>query len=471
MSELFPLRFRRLDDENLIFANEAGGFFKAGNAFLERLGGELLNQKDQNYLDQQGMLSGNAGSLNETTFLHNLAGRLRAPSKLSYVILIPTLRCDLACSYCQVSRAALGAKGFDWTDETLENVLHYLDENCDDDVQIEFQGGEPTLRIDLVTQVIEYCRQRFSSSRFIICTNLSSLSDEFRKLIKDDDVFISTSLDGPEDLHETQRTEQPEKTSTFLENLELVLLEAPDRVSALPTLNPTNLPKPSALLDVYSKYRMHSIYLRPVVFHGFARKRHPDSAKYQTQWREFYDNCITEMIERNAYSTDVILDEFYLTTVLKRLLRPREDKHTDLRSPNWLGYDHLTINYDGIIYPSDEARMMARNGLVDLSMGSVSEGLDETRRRELQGRAFNALDPWCSECPYQAACGSDPIDDLTRNGRTDTPRPLTSFCQKHLHLFDLAMDLIYSKDRKVQHSLAAWLNLPHPISLGGEHID
>lgn len=43
--------------------------------------------------------------------------------KMNYLILVPTLRCNLACGYCQVSRAPENARGFDWSVETMEGLF------------------------------------------------------------------------------------------------------------------------------------------------------------------------------------------------------------------------------------------------------------------------------------------------------------------------------------------------------------
>eukprot|EP00919_Chromeraceae_sp_WS-2016_P003006 GHVR01007360.1.p1 GENE.GHVR01007360.1~~GHVR01007360.1.p1 ORF type:complete len:172 (-),score=3.67 GHVR01007360.1:378-893(-) len=159
-------------------------------------------------------------------------------------------------------------------------------------------------------------------------------------------------------------------------------------------------------------------------------------------------------------------EDYYLTHIIKRMLRPGEDGHFDLRSGSWLGYDHQVIDYDGTVYPSDEARMMARTGQVDLSIGDVVKGVDAVKRSSMQSSALNMFDPWCRQCPYSAACGSDPIDDIARYGRTDVPKPNTAFCQRHMRLFELAGELIYSKDSRVQSSLAKWLDLPSAVNLG-----
>src|SRR5690606_11470346 len=106
----------------------------------------------------------------------SLAARLKRPQALSYVILVPTLRCDLTCAYCQVSRAHEKAKGYDWSDETLAQTIAFLDQIGTESPQIEFQGGEPTLRLDLVEAIIDFSRDRFATPHFVICTNLSRLA-------------------------------------------------------------------------------------------------------------------------------------------------------------------------------------------------------------------------------------------------------------------------------------------------------
>src|SRR3546814_4413276 len=74
-----------------------------------------------------------------------------------------------------------------------------------------FQGGEPTLRLDLIAAVIERCT-RFAERQFVVCTNLQSLSDAHLALFDRDDVYISTSLDGDVATHTANRTATPAAT-------------------------------------------------------------------------------------------------------------------------------------------------------------------------------------------------------------------------------------------------------------------
>lgn len=465
MTTVAPLKFSRVGSNELHFSDETGRFFRADNDFLDRLVSDTLSRKDRLFLESENLLLGLDGRANIST-LSRLSKRLTKPSKPNYLILVPTLRCDLRCSYCQVSRANLNAKGYDWTDAMCEQVCTYIDNVGGDDIQIEFQGGEPTLRSDLLTHVMDFARGRFKTARFIICTNLSNLSDEIKAIYAMDDVYISTSFDGTLDLHRQQRLDNDSQLQSFERNIAEVLEIAPGRVSALPTLNPKNLPNVSDLLSSFDALGMRSIFLRPIVYHGFAKKAHSSSRNMDDAWWDFYRSCIDAMIDRNGVEEGAPFEDYYLTHIIKRMLRPGENGHFDLRSGSWLGYGHQVIDFDGTIYPSDEARMMARTGQVDLSIGDVVNGIDLVKRSSMQSSALNMFDPWCRQCPYSAACGSDPIDDIARYGRTDLAKPLTAFCQRHTRLFELAGELIYSNDLRVQSSLAKWLELPSPVSLG-----
>src|SRR5919106_761180 len=157
---VFPLRFRVFDHPDIIFGNDAGDFFLSDNSFLERYVGGNLSPADRAFLAQHGHAAPHEGHLFYISFLQRIAARQANPGSLQYVILVPTLRCDLTCTYCQVSRVAEGAKGFDWSADTLDAVVRYLDSLEADRIKVEFQGGEPLLRLDLLEAIYNFCERR-----------------------------------------------------------------------------------------------------------------------------------------------------------------------------------------------------------------------------------------------------------------------------------------------------------------------
>lgn len=456
--QVWPLRFRELHGQRILMADDSGSYFLTDRAFVERYAWDELNQSDTDFLVQKGQAFYTEGDLSHTAFLTRWAQRQHVGGGSAYVILIPTLRCDLRCSYCQVSRAPIAAKGFDWDEQTLERVLTFLDDLPVDEIQIEFQGGEPFLRLDLLNAVADFARRRFHRASFVVCTNLQTLDADILAFLASEDVLISTSLDGPHQVHTQNRTGTAELTQAFHRNLVQVLdLIGPSRVSALPTIDMENPPKPEDLIVAYEGFGFTSLYLRPVNYQGFARKSHP-SARTSETWNVYYRNFIDTLITHNA-RTGRVMEEFYLAHCLRRILAPGVDNHTDLRNPNIPTGENAVIDFDGLIYPSDEARMLARVRQVDLSIGNVADGLDQEKLALLAPSHVNNFDPDCIHCPYQPFCGTDPIDDLSRNGRIDVPRHESWFCQRHLAVFDLAIELLFSRDPAVEFTLCRWLGL------------
>lgn len=446
----FPGRGRLLDGTGEFVANAAGFFY------LNRIPGV---QADTAFLLSSGFAGRADDRLAQHSFEARARARLAAQRELDYLILVPTLRCNLACSYCQVSRAPETSSGFDWSEETAAAVERMLDGLPTKAIKLEFQGGEPTLRLDLVRRMIERCA-RFEERSFVICTNLSQLSAELLELLELPEVTISTSLDGAAAVHSAQRTGSESLTHEFLINLATVIERfGPGKVSALPTINQASPPEIDELIDTYARWGFHSIHLRPVNYQGFARKRHPEAAADHQSWWAYHEQFVRALIERNYLDRTRVLEESYFSLCLRRVFRPGLDRHVDLRNPNPLGIDYLVVDFDGQIYPTDESRMLARSGVVDLSIGNVATGVEQAKLNLLNAHSTSIGDPACDTCAYQPFCGRDLVDDLSRYGRIDVPRHDTFFCQKQLRMFDLAVELIYSDEPAVRYSLARWLGL------------
>ena len=459
---VFPLRFREIDTSTLLFSNEAGRVFTASPQFLRRYVYAEMTPEDAAFLERHGCAASTGDDLGFLGFMTTLADRLRPRPHLDYLILIPTLRCDLACTYCQVSRAHLNASGFDWDEEMVERVVGFIKSlPASRFLKIEFQGGEPLLRPDILKRVISAAETHFDESAFVICTNLNNLGTEQLDIFENPNVSVSTSLDGPRPVHEHNRTKEGRMTDAFFLNIRRFIDRfGADRLSALPTIDPLSPPDIDGLLDAFEEIGCRSIFLRPVNHQGFARKRGTGRDDLLSRWFDYYDAVIDSMLERNSGRSTGLIEEYSLSLVLKRILQTGVDYNADLRNPNMLGHDYLVVDFDGQIYPTDEARMLSRIGHADLSLGHVGEGLDRTRIATLNSRAFNNLDPDCQHCAFQPFCGSDPIDDLSRYNRIDIPRHETYFCRRQTHLFEKAVSMLGSSSPTVRHSLEEWLGMP-----------
>src|SRR6187402_3783761 len=170
------LRFRQTSTTHLAI-DDTGRFFRTTGGFSARWSDGQLSAEDYTFLQNGGHLPAIDEPLAQVAHQRAVALRALVPTELDYLILVPTLRCNLSCSYCQVSRADENSGRHDWSEETLAGVLALIGRMTARVVKIEFQGGEPTLRPDLLRLVMEACA-KFESASFVICTNLSRVDAE-----------------------------------------------------------------------------------------------------------------------------------------------------------------------------------------------------------------------------------------------------------------------------------------------------
>lgn len=112
-------------------------------------------------------------------------------------IFVVTLRCDHACQYCQVSRASLDTPNRDMSDATARAALDRVFESDAPTLTIEFQGGEPSLRFDLVRTIVENAEAHPHRGerplRFTMATTLHRLGMKFRVLLRSQWIMSPTA--------------------------------------------------------------------------------------------------------------------------------------------------------------------------------------------------------------------------------------------------------------------------------------
>jgi His-Xaa-Ser system radical SAM maturase HxsB len=450
-----PFRFRNFDSQTLL-TNEVGDYGFFNEDIIPKIFSSQLTEDDEARLDG---LSINFDE-NKNWKLLSLAKRLNnkldlAKKNLSYILVVPTLRCDLSCVYCQVSRAPVAAKGFDWDKEKVNQFSKYLDGLDTQRVKIEFQGGEVTLRPDLIKEIIRICESKFSQAEFVICTNLLTINKEIEEIYQKDNVFISTSIDGAEDVMDLNRTNDHEKSVKFFKNFEYITKKyGRNKVSALPTITEKMLNDPKCLIDFYISLGFDSIFLRPVNYMGFARKNFRELSKDIDRWNDFYREALDYIVEVNQ---DIYFEEYYFSLLLKNTVQISNSGYVDFRSPNFYLQDYCVIDFDGKIYPSDEARMLSRTNHVDLSLGELGGPINSKKVEELNWQSMNQTEADCLHCAYMPFCGTDLIDDMSRYNRIDFPKLDTWFCRRNMMVFDLIFEKIANKDLKWLDVFLKWI--------------
>ena len=229
--KFFNYNQKSLSKRNLI-TNYAGDFLLIDKTIQK----EILFNKYKTNLLNYGFGHREKNDLFYQSYNFKVLKRKHIKSKINYLIIVPTLRCNLSCSYCQVSRASETAKGYDWGEDEIKRYLQFIEKKCDYNLKVEFQGGEPTLRLDLIETIIQGTTNLFPNAEFVICSNIQNISKRLIKILDNEKVCISTSIDGDYNIHKKNRTENTKDTELFFKNFKkLKSIIGIKRISALPT--------------------------------------------------------------------------------------------------------------------------------------------------------------------------------------------------------------------------------------------
>ena len=449
-------KFREVNN-SLLVTNEAGDYDFFKQDAIEKLFSSSLSDDELRKFKDLSILIDDEEKWKYFSLARKINSKFSKKNRnIGYLILIPTLRCNLSCSYCQVSRAPEKAKGFDWSDETLARFEEFVKENCATHLKVEFQGGEPSLRLDLVAEIIKIVKQHTESSEFVICSNMVNMDKDLLDLLEHENFSISTSIDGSLSTMTKNRTFEDDVSQAIFDNFNYVLKNfGPEKISALPTITENQINHPEELIDTYRELGFQSIFLRPVNYMGFARKQHKEASKAIEEWNTFYLKAM-DLIKRANQET--YFEEFYMAMLVREIFANNARGFVDYRSPQRFLDNYLVIDFDENIYPSDEARMLSRTHHVDLAMGSLSSGIDENKALDTNLWAENQTNPDCMHCVYQNYCGIDIVDDMSRYNRFDVIKKDTWFCNRQMFLFDFIFDKVERQDREWLDIFLRWIS-------------
>ena len=467
---LLPFRFIRLDDQKELLVNEVGDFLIVPFGTVERIVNKRIGKVSDEELYADLIATFFISETPLPALLNVISTRYR--TKKSFLdhftalhIFVISLRCEHTCHYCQVSRVSENKKAFDMQRNHIDKGIDLMMKSPNPNVTMEFQGGEALLAFENIMYAVIQAKEKamvFNKNiSFVICTNLAIITDEMLIFCKEHEVLISTSLDGPSYVHNKNRHRNGNNSYELavkgIEKSRQIL--GFDRVSALLTTTNLSLQYPHEIVDEYYNLGFRNIFLRPISPYGFAnyneRKNH-----YQTsEFLNFYKTALDKIIDLNLRGE--FFREDYAAIILKKILTPFPVGYVDLQSPAGMINSVIVFNYDGKVYATDEARMLAEMKDFTFELGSLDTHSYEEMFYGEKARSFsdswtNESLPGCSECAFQPYCGADPVFNYATQGTLIGHRPTSSFCERNMaiikHLF-----LIMEKDARIKNIFRNWI--------------
>jgi His-Xaa-Ser system radical SAM maturase HxsB len=465
---LLPFRFLRFDDARSLLVNEAGEHHFLPHDVLGGFVRHELPQSSDDYLDLKAkhfLFDDTSAAPFELLVSKIRTRRAFLGGFTSLHIFVVSLRCEHSCHYCQVSRVSADRVRYDMTAETAERALDLVFRSPASHLKIEMQGGEPLLNFDRVRQIVLEGRRRAADQNreldLVVTTNLALLDDEMLAFFREHDVFLSTSLDGPEALHNANRPRPGNDShSRVIANLRRAReVLGHDRVAALMTATRASLALPEEIVDEYVRYGFTSIFLRPLSPYGFATRSVRTTGYSMREFLDFYVRALDHIVELNARGTYLV--ETYAQLLLTRILTPFPTGYVDLQSPAGAGIGAVVYNYDGDVYASDESRMLAEMGDSRFRLGNVHRDsyeaiFDSDLLRTIVAASVAESIPGCSECAFLPYCGSDPVHHYATTGDIVPHIPTSEFHEKN---FFIIRHLIfrYERDESARQVFWSWV--------------
>lgn len=445
--KLLPFRFNEFDHDQVILTNMVGEYVLFPRNALDDLVNLKYNETNPLY-----------GTLRSKHFIYHegekapidlLALKLRTrfsrlPSFTSLHIFVVTLRCDHSCPYCQVSRQSENKDKFDMSIESADKSIDFVFRSPSKAIKIEFQGGEPLLNFDLIKYIVTKSKkineEKNVDLQFVIATTMSLINDEILSFCKEHNIMISSSLDGPEELHNKNRP-RPGRNSyeKFKEGLTRVREALGfDQVSALMTTTEESLKDVKSIIDEYVSLGFNGIFLRPLSPYGFAIKTKKFLAYQAERWIEFYKEGLNYIIELNKAGID--FTEQYSSIVLSKILTSNDPGYVDLMNPSGIGIAAIVFNYDGDVYASDESRMLAEMGDKKFNLGNVNHNTYEEiilseKLLDVLEDSFTLSVPMCNDCAYENYCGADPVYHHATQKDIVGRKSESDFCKRNMEIY------------------------------------
>lgn len=465
---LLPFRFLRFDEARTLVVSDAGEFHFLANDDFARFVAHDLPKDTGVYLD-----------LKAKHFLFDsdslapfelLATKYRTKKAFlegftNLHIFVVSLRCEHSCHYCQVSRVSIDRERYDMSEETARRALDLVFRSPAPRLKIELQGGEPLLNFERVRQIVLEGRQRAEAAgrgvEFVVTTNLAFLDEEMLEFFRDHGVFLSTSIDGPEALHNANRprpgNDSHAKAVDGIRRAREAL--GHDRVAALMTATRLSLRSPEEIVDEYVRLGFSSIFLRPLSPYGFALRSVRTTGYSMHEFLDFYVRALDHILMLNESGTYLV--ETYAQLLLTRILTPFATGYVDLQSPAGTGIGAVVYNYDGDVYASDESRMLAEMGDPRFRLGNVHcdayESIfgGQTLRTIVAASVAESI-PGCADCAFVPWCGADPVHHYATTGDLVPHVPTSDFHEKNFFIIKHLLSL-YERDATARRVFWSWI--------------
>lgn len=398
---------------------------------------------------------------NNIPLLHSMKGYCMQGTALH--IFAVTNKCNLDCVYCQAHSktskldnsmsTTIGKKAIDFSLQSPNKHLTF-----------EFQGGEPLLNFDVIKEMINYSKKVKNDKEieYTIVSNLIDMDDEKLQFLIDNDVHICTSLDGPKEVHNSNRPcrngsgsydiviEKIKKYKNFGIN-----------INAIQTTTNISLKYPKEIINQYLSIGINNIFLRPLTPLGMADASWKKVGYSAEEFMIFYKKAFDYIMQLNLKGT--YFSELHAAYFLKKILCNYSDNYMELRSPCGASVGQMSYYYNGNVYTCDEGRMLFEMGDNSFFLGNV---LKDSYKDAITSSVCSAVCkasiieslPKCAQCVYQPYCGVCPVVNYAATNNLYYKNKKDFRCYVYRGIMDIIFQILEENDEQKINVLKSWIN-------------
>jgi His-Xaa-Ser system radical SAM maturase HxsB len=348
------------------------------------------------------------------------------------------------------------AKGVDMDRDTARSIVDFILRTPTKNLSIEFQGGDCLLNYPIVEYVIDYGTERSKklgkSIKFKLVSNLTLMDDDILKsLSKRKLMGLSTSLDGPKQVHDANRKFTDgggtyDDTVYWIKRIKTEFKHE-FNLRALTTITKFSLNHGKDMVDEYLKLGFDGIFLRYMNNIGFAKQTWKRIGYSPQDFLKFWDDTLDYIVSVNAKTP---FHEVLSFILLRKILQRYDPMFVDMQSPCGAAIGQLLYSFNGDIHTCDEGKLFKELRLGNTkttSYGDIFNNNRVIRMMDISSRQGFL----CDDCTWNPYCGICPIYTHSAQGTVVSKLAMDDRCRMNKHLFEsIFRRLLFSeRDRRV----------------------
>lgn len=328
-----------------------------------------------------------------------------------------TTRCNYKCAYCYEE-----FKGdSEFTESQLTKTIDYIFKtDRSNKISICFMGGEPLLKKDLISKVLDYIQEQYSDRLcvYYITTNASMLNDDTIGLLKKYNFNVRLSFDGTKYVHNLNR-----RSKNGIDYYD-------DIIENINKISKQNIV--FSIRATVAKNTIQYIYENVKYFHSMGFEEismipdinmelnQQEKDEFERQIKLLRNYYLEELLGGRKFSID-LFDGHFLQFILQ------ENNRFGMCNA---GVGAFSIMPDGKIYPCGYVLNEE-----DFIIGDLKDGIDKEKATKLLYDRYERKDNKCSNCNIRFFCMGMKCGYLNyiKTGKINIPSDLTCFQEKILY--------------------------------------